>query len=69
MRQWENWNLDRDGLLITEEKDENGIFREFPRRQKRAGKSFGLSILLDPDLDEYFCTTSDSIGFRVRNSS
>jgi len=26
---------------------------------------FGLSILLDPNLDETFCTQGDSQGFRV----
>lgn len=40
--------------------------RTFPRRQLKAGKTSGLSILLNPDLHEYFCTSSDSQGFRVK---
>ena len=39
--------------------------RRRPRRLKLSGKSYGLSVLLDPELDEYFCTTADSIGFQV----
>jgi len=31
----------------------------------QAGKPFGLSFLLNPALDEYFCTSSYSKGFRV----
>lgn len=49
-------------------KKESDYKEETPRKQKVPGKSFGLSILLNPDLDEYFCTTSDSVGFRVRFS-
>lgn len=30
------------------------------------GKSYGLSFLLNPNLEEYFCTTSDSTGFRLQ---
>ncbi|CAG7733824.1 unnamed protein product [Allacma fusca] len=65
VRQWSNWDIGKDGLLIRDDYDENGTFRKYPRRQKRSGKTFGLSILLDPDLGEYFCTTSDSVGFRL----
>lgn len=39
--------------------------KKFPRVQNRAGKVSGLAFLVDPDLEEYFCTASDSTGFRV----
>ncbi len=56
--------MKRFGLLEADEittKTKN----KYPRRQTRAGKVSGLSFLLDPDLDEYFCTSSDSTGFRL----
>jgi len=60
IHQWEQWDIDDDGFLLPKNYD-----HDFPRRQKQAGKSFGLSFVLNPALDEYFCTSSDSKGFRV----
>jgi len=60
IHQWEQWDIDDDGFLLQKD-----YKFDFPRRQKQAGKSFGLSFVLNPALDEYFCTSSDSIGFRV----
>lgn len=37
--------------------------RSVPYRQRYPGRSAGLSILLDPDLDDYFCTNTDSEGY------
>ncbi len=42
---------------------EKTINRTVPYRQRYPGRSAGLSILLDPDMDEYFCTNTDSEGF------
>lgn len=42
---------------------EETINRSHPYRQKYPGRSAGLSLLLNPDLDEYFCTNTDSEGF------
>lgn len=58
---WKSWNLRKDGLIIEGLKDA----KKFPRRQNRAGKVSGLAFLVLPDLEEYFCTSSDSTGFRV----
>ncbi|CAG7817992.1 unnamed protein product, partial [Allacma fusca] len=60
-KDWKNWEWDGDTLLTPKEETKG----EYPRRQKLPGKTFGLSILLNPDLHEYFCTTSDSVGFRL----
>jgi len=60
---WLNVNLANSGLLEKDDHSDSDAAR--PRRQNQAGKSFGLSFLLDPNLDEYYCTTSDSTGFRV----
>ena len=60
--EWAKWNVENDGFIFSGEKANR---RRYPRRQGRTGKTYGLSILLDPNLDEYFCTTSDAMGFRV----
>jgi len=60
INQWEQWDIDSDGFLL-----EQNYTYDFPRHQMQAGKSFGLSFVLNPALEEYFCTSSDSEGFRV----
>jgi len=57
-------NLTSDSLTFEQVEDEYDL-EIFPRRQRKSGKSFGLSILLDPDVKEYFCTNTDSTGFQV----
>lgn len=37
---------------------------QYPWKQKRAGLPFGLSVLVDPNVEEYYCPTSDSRGMR-----
>lgn len=59
--EWSAWDYEKHGLLIQDAEKT----KTYPRRQSRAGKSSGLSVLLNPDLDDYFCTSSDSQGFRV----
>jgi hypothetical protein len=65
--EWSKWDLEKNGLLINAKPgdEEYKTEQKFPRRQNRAGKSSGLSVLLNPDLHEYFCTSSDSHGFQV----
>ncbi|CAG7723830.1 unnamed protein product [Allacma fusca] len=52
-RDWERWKF-----LI-----EAGSTR--PRFQQTPGTSSGLSLLMDPNSDSYFCSTSDSKGFNI----
>lgn len=61
IRQWKKWDIDQDGLLLTLSPDE----LEFPRRQMKAGLTNGLSFLLNVNYKEYYCTSSDSVGFRA----
>ena len=66
IEEWKKSDLDIDSLLLKAEDVEAGIdIPSYPRRIRRAGKPYGLSILLNPGLDEYYCTTSDSTGFQV----
>lgn len=75
VKEWESLNLDTDNLILKDDgfdhestfnlASESQIPPKFPYRQNRAGKTTGLSILLDPDLESYFCTNTDSAGFMV----
>ena len=38
---------------------------ELPRRGKAPGMHMGLSVLMDVREEEYFCTGSESVGFKV----
>jgi len=58
---WRRWNID-DGL-VNQRGDRQGL--DLPRHQLQAGMHTGLSVLLNPRLDEYHCATQDSPGFRV----
>lgn len=37
-----------------------------PWRPRGAGTHLGLSVVLDPEVKEFYCSTSASIGFKVR---
>jgi len=68
--EWKNVDLKLDDLsfanpFLWHENQNRTTKDRFPRRQLRSGKSFGLSILLDPGTNEYGCTNSDSVGFQV----
>ncbi|ODM96336.1 Pickpocket protein 28 [Orchesella cincta] len=64
IEEWSEWKAEESGFLVQGSDSEKPM-RTFPRRQIKAGKTYGLSILLNPDLGEYFCTSSDSVGFRL----
>jgi len=37
-----------------------------PQRSHGIGLSYGLSLVLDVEIDEYYCSSTDSAGFKVR---
>ncbi len=59
MKEWEQANINYDNILL----DKPGFRRQYPLRQFFPGRSAGLSILLDPHMDDYYCTSTDSEGF------
>ena len=66
LKAWKDFNFNVDKLSFASENKPLGYTAgALPRQQLRSGKSFGLSVLLDPDLDDYFCTNTDSMGFQV----
>jgi len=71
---WEALNLNSNNMILTEEEADKPnpdphvkTGPKYPRRQFLPGKTSGLSILLDPDMESYFCTNSDSAGFKVHS--
>jgi len=37
------------------------------RTQKKGGRSNGVSFVLNPELDEHFCSLQEGVGFLVRH--
>ncbi|XP_035708133.1 LOW QUALITY PROTEIN: pickpocket protein 28-like [Folsomia candida] len=67
---WKSLNLDTDNMILEEEGSfENEYVQRFGNdRNSRTGnadlgKQRGLSVLLNPDEESYFCTNTDSVGF------
>lgn len=61
VRQWQAMNANMDNLILWDAKQPNPY--DHPRRQQYPGKGAGLSILLDPDIDEHYCSIIGSEGF------
>ncbi|CAL8073007.1 unnamed protein product [Orchesella dallaii] len=60
----EEWKqFDTRNMILPED---STINRSYPRHQKAGGKPFGLSILINPELDLYStCNTNDAVGFKM----
>lgn len=43
----------------------DGIHTPYPRQVSGAGSHFGLSLLLDADIANYYCSTTNSYGFKI----
>lgn len=46
--------------------DETGDDDYIPRRPLGAGAHLGLTVILDAQINEYFCSSTSSIGFKVK---
>ncbi|CAL8073009.1 unnamed protein product [Orchesella dallaii] len=60
----EEWKqFDTSNMILPED---STVKRSYPRHQKAGGKPFGLSILINPELDLYStCNTNDAVGFKA----
>jgi len=65
--EWKKADLRMDRLAFANVPiaGKNPFLGKFPRQQLHSGRSYGLSVLLNPALEEYHCTNTDSIGFQV----
>lgn len=62
IQDWKNF-VNED--LIVKDLDKLASMN-YPKHQKSGGKPFGLSVLVNPELDEYStCTSNDGWGFKV----
>jgi hypothetical protein len=61
--EWATFDMDKH-ILIDDTNPEDA-YRDYPRRQSKSGQSSGLSFLLNPEVDEYFCSANCGFGFRV----
>ena len=65
---WQESKISNDMQLIPEDElidDLERPDRRFPLRANDAGQSRGLSVLLNPGLDQYFCSAADYDGLRI----
>lgn len=58
IEEWKRWDYDTYGYILSPD-------LIFPYRQRRAGTTDGLSLLIDPDVDENFCPCTDSEGLKI----
>ncbi|XP_072396006.1 pickpocket protein 28-like [Diabrotica undecimpunctata] len=56
-----DWSPEVGFSNLEEYDDENMV----PKRPLGAGAHLGLSVLLDAQVDEYYCSSTSSIGFKV----
>jgi len=64
-RDWKTFDTDKH-LRVEEHYGENlNQRRDYPRRQSKAGQRSGLSFLVNPEPDEYYCSGNSAFGFRV----
>jgi hypothetical protein len=62
---WENYNIDKD-LLLNNNKQEKIASNAFPKRQRIAGRDFGLSLIIQMDKKPQACPILSSKGGLVR---
>jgi hypothetical protein len=63
-QKWADWNIDKN---LIENVGNEVNYEDIPRHQRKAGFSSGLSIVVNPQLNEYYdeCKAQDGHGFRV----
>ncbi|CAL8134972.1 unnamed protein product [Orchesella dallaii] len=54
IQEWKDADVNYENLV-----SQGGNSDDYPKKQLRSGRSSGLSFLIDPELDEYFCSNSD----------
>jgi hypothetical protein len=62
---WRSVNLDEILNSDVPVKVESSRYLKY---QSKAGQTAGLSFILNPELNETFCSSHNGYGFRVKNS-
>jgi len=61
VKEWNEFTV-KDLLQTLKESNHT----KYPKHQRTGGKPYGLSILINPEMDMYStCTTNDAWGFKV----
>ncbi|CAL8128771.1 unnamed protein product [Orchesella dallaii] len=61
-KEWSEWNYNEGFVFSRYEIDSDKPYQYFPIKQQGPGKPYGLSILIDPLIDDFYCPMSDAEG-------
>ncbi len=61
---WAHWNM-QDGYDKLPNPEELHDIEDMPLRALSPGLHMGLSVVLDVQEDEYYCSGTESVGFKV----
>jgi len=65
-KEWDSLELNTDKIILPDEYLETKAQKpRYPLRQNRPGRSSGLTVFLNPNMDSYYCASLDSAGFMV----
>ena len=64
---WSNWDLENGYIYLPKNGPNVTIngHEEMPRRALAPGLHMGLSVMLDVQEDDYYCSGTESVGFKV----
>ena len=66
-KRWLNWGM-QDGYKYNygeHDSKEGHADEDLPRRGKSPGLHMGLTVLMDVQEEEYYCSGTESVGFKV----
>ena len=62
---WNNWLPETGYIVDPQSLTHDFTSEEMPRRTNAPGLSMGLTVVLDVEKEEYFCSGFESIGFKA----
>ena len=65
MDKWDNWIPEVGYLTDPTVLNSNFSKEELPRRTSAPGLTMGLTVILDVQEEEYFCSGTESVGFKT----
>ena len=68
---WKNWDMENGYHYKSENAPSlpHNSSEEMPRRALAPGLHMGLSVMINVKEDEYYCSGTESVGFKVRRLS
>ncbi len=65
---WSGWSL-QSGYQNAPDPNNPLSMREMPVRTLSPGLNMGLSVVLDVQHEDYYCSGTESVGFKVQNKA